>query len=231
MQQQGIGLLLSQDESMQTISGPDSIQGIRTCSHMRLVLARLWGHHLTPWVCTFIVALLMSFSLWQQHRQWLLLMTERPQAAHKTLEAKQQQPDRNKLDTLFGHPASEQETPPPTTALPFTLLGSFVNSHPRRSTSIIRIPGKAPVRASTGQELAPGVHLLAITTDHVLLSREGRTEHLFFPRVMELQSAGETEKRHTAFGSSQLRALSDARPDNTAERKLKVLRGEIARKP
>jgi general secretion pathway protein C len=128
-----------------------------------------------------VVILLMSISLAWQTADWLRLL--RAPAVLGTPNAASLPPStaRQDLEQLFGSSHSS-DAPPPATSMRLTLLGSFVNADPKRSSAIIRLDGNPAQRYTIDSEVIGGVSLHAVYSDRVELLRNGRLESLAFPR-------------------------------------------------
>ncbi|MCY1540416.1 Type II secretion system protein N [compost metagenome] len=127
------------------------------------------------------VILAMSISLAWQTADWLRLLRapaalDRPNAASLLPSTASQG-----LEHLFGSSQSSA-APAPATSMRLTLLGSFVNADPKRSSAIIRLDGNPAQRYNIDSEVIAGVSLHAVYADRVELLRNGRLESLAFPR-------------------------------------------------
>nr|WP_176947218.1 type II secretion system protein N [Pseudomonas benzenivorans] len=166
----------------------------------------------------------MVFSLLQQFQQWQTLLASKPLLVSEPAVPKRAAVDLEQLGGVFGPTAPKAKEPPRKTTLPLTLLGSFVSAQVEHSAAVIQVAGKAPKRVVVGREVTQGVHLEAVSADHVVLTRGGVPEHLFFPRAMAvLGSLGERRTAYPAFGAAQLRKLPALPPDRVVQRKLQGL--------
>lgn len=129
---------------------------------------------------------------------------------------------------LFGVSAAEPKEPLRKTTLPLILLGSFVSAQEKHSVAVIQIAGKAPRRIAVGQEVTTGVNLQAVSTDHVVLMRNGTSEQLFFPRGMATLKE-DSPRDYPRFNTSQLRKLSVQPSSRVAAQKIEGLLQGLAR--
>ncbi|NQD94982.1 secretion protein XcpP, partial [Pseudomonas sp. CrR25] len=130
-----------------------------------------------------LAILAMSISLAWQTADWLRLLRA-PATIDSSGANDQPAPaPSQRLDLLFGSSDLRSDAPPPATNLRLTLLGSFVHSDPARSSAIIRQEGSEALRYQVDSEVANGVRLHAVYTDHVELVRNGRRESLAFPHA------------------------------------------------
>lgn len=79
---------------------------------------------------------------------------------------------------LFGG-TQRAASAPAGTAL--TLLGVAAASGGRPGHSLLRVDGRRTLVVREGEEIAPGVKLVEVHADHVVLEREGARETLAWP--------------------------------------------------
>ena len=91
---------------------------------------------------------------------------------------------------LFGSIQREGNVPAPT-GIAIRLLGVVAAIQGRDGYAIVVLNGKQIVATREGQEIAPGIQLAEVATDHVVLDRNGVRETLAWP-----------EKTTTARGAS-----------------------------
>ncbi|WP_394559009.1 type II secretion system protein N [Aquipseudomonas alcaligenes] len=135
-----------------------------------------------------LVVLLITLSLTQQSVDLLrFLRSEAPSEPTSSASNERQPVSLQRLQYLFGTPAlppgSAQNAPP--TKQQMTLLASFVNPDPQRSTAIIQIAGDKPKRVAVGAEVNASTRLHAVHKDHVVLDRGGNEESLRFPAIRQ----------------------------------------------
>ncbi|UVE19077.1 hypothetical protein NVV93_06775 [Pseudomonas sp. LS44] len=123
----------------------------------------------------------MSISLAWQTAGWIRLLRAPVQVSSNTPQTALTPPALERLAPLFGPSPTSDTTAPPSTNLRLTLLGSFVNADPKRSSAIIQRDGSKPQRYNVGIEVDQGVRLHAVYRDRVELERNGRLETLPFP--------------------------------------------------
>lgn len=148
---------------------------------MPLLATRRWMQLHAGTLLGVAVILAMSISLAWQTADWLRLLRtpavlDRPNAA-----SLQPSTARQGLEQLFGG-SQGSAAPAPATSMRLTLLGSFVNADPKRSSAIIRLDGNPAQRYTIDSEVMGGVSLHAVYADRVELLRNGRLESLAFPR-------------------------------------------------
>ncbi len=145
--------------------------------------ARHWLQQHSPALLGAGLVIAMSLSLAWQTADWIRLLRNSPvTSSDPTLEAVVPA-SLERLEPLFGPSRAQSDAPPPATNLRLTLLGSFINADPARSSVIIRTEGEKPRRLHSGDELSPGVKLHAVYRDRVEIDRGGRLETLTFPRA------------------------------------------------
>jgi general secretion pathway protein C len=81
---------------------------------------------------------------------------------------------------LFGSIPKDGSTPAPT-GIAVRLLGVVAAIEGRDGYAIVVLDGKQIVAAREGQDIAPGIRLAEVATDHVVLDRNGVRESLAWP--------------------------------------------------
>ncbi|AYC33518.1 general secretion pathway protein GspN [Pseudomonas cavernae] len=141
-----------------------------------------WLQLHAPTVVGAALILAMSISLAWQTADWIRLLRAPVQVSSNAPQTALTPPALERLAPLFGpSPTSDTSATPPATNLRLTLLGSFVNADPKRSSAIIQRDGSKPQRYNVGIEVDQGVRLHAVYRDRVELERNGRLETLPFP--------------------------------------------------
>ena len=175
--------------------------------------------------------LLIGFSLWLAWQSLdLINLTREPLPVVLSEPVIAQAPV--SLEHLFGTPAHSAQSPSQATNLQLHLLGSFVHSDPARSSAVILHQGQSAKRYSVGMEIESGVRLDAVYAEHVELVRNGRREHLSFPKA-QLLSPTPTSYADQPAGQSNphdlLEQLSQADRDALEQLRLRMqeLRGDV----
>lgn len=155
-------------------------------SSMQGLAHRLLRHHLTLPVAMGMVSVLFILSAMKEYHQWRSLMD----VGHAAPVFVPEKPasyaiNQTRIANLFGAPEATNNKPLRKTNLRLQLVGSFVSADFKSSAAFIQTDGKPARRVTIGQEVVSEVHLAAVSTDHVLLKRNGVSEILSFPRVME----------------------------------------------
>ena len=81
---------------------------------------------------------------------------------------------------LFGASAANGVAAAPT-AISIRLLGVAAAEGAQRGYAVVQLEGRQILAVREGEELAPGILLAEVHTDHVILSRNGARESLSFP--------------------------------------------------
>jgi len=137
-----------------------------------------------PLILSAVIVVLFGVYLAGQAMAWLKLTQTPPAAISDSSQPAGVAPDLERMEGLFGSPASAgQSYTPGESSSDLTLLGSFVHADPARSTAIIQLAGQPPQLYSVDQELEPGVRLYSVHPDRVELKRGNRIESLVFPSV------------------------------------------------
>lgn len=84
---------------------------------------------------------------------------------------------------LFGH-ASARDADHVPTRLAITLLGTVVASAGRQGHALVQLGGQPSFVVREGERLAPGITLLEVGSDQIVLERAGQRETLAWPRAM-----------------------------------------------
>lgn len=185
-------------------------------------LITAWRYPHLPYLALASVGLLMVVGLWADANQWRESL--RSQASVTTEETPVRQPaNLDGIARLFPPPAKQSATTPSRTQLPIRLLGSFVSADPSRSSAMIQLEGKPARRLGIGEKLIEGVRLEAIGSNHVLLSRGGKLEELYFSHAKPSLTSSATQSAR--FQPRQLLGLSMPASQET-QRKVQTLLGE-----
>lgn len=94
---------------------------------------------------------------------------------------------------LFGSMRRERNSPVPT-GIAIRLLGVVAATGGRRGYAVVQLEAKEILAVREGEDVAPGVRLAEVGTDHVILERGGIRETLAWP------------EKNTATESAALRA-------------------------
>ncbi len=182
---------------------------------MPLLATQRWLQTHTTSLIAIVLILLMSVSLAWQTAGWLRLLRAPAQLEGQNVELQPSVASRQNLDQLFGSSRQTDDGPVPATQLSLTLLGSFVNADPERSSAIIRREGSEPQRYAIDSEVSNGVHLAAVYPDHVELLRNGKRESLTFPQ----RQSGDSQSvySHADDGQSSVDELNQMEADNLAQ--------------
>lgn len=135
-----------------------------------------------PLIVSLVIVVLFGLYLAGQISAWLQLTQSKPSASTDNAQAVGTTPDLQRMESLFGSPASlsqDYATGEPVSNL--TLLGSFVHANPAKSKAIIQVSGSTPQLYQVEQELETGLRLYSVHPDRVEVMRGGRIESLFFP--------------------------------------------------
>jgi len=82
---------------------------------------------------------------------------------------------------LFGTPPRAQSAAAPT-GIAITLLGIVAASGGRRGYAVVQLDAKQILAVNEGEDVAPGVRLAEVHSDHVILTRGGARETLTWPK-------------------------------------------------
>lgn len=133
----------------------------------------------------------------QTHQFWQLLQ---PVAITPT-KTERQTPVRLKhaeIAELFGKNSAANA--PPTTPLHLTLLASFTHPDIARSSAIIGQPDEPARRIRVGESIRNGIVLSGVFPKHVTLTRNNRSEVLYFSETQRQTLASDSQtplKRRT----------------------------------
>ncbi|MFL9812492.1 secretion protein [Stutzerimonas sp. VN223-3] len=130
-------------------------------------------------IASAAIVVLFGLYLAGQISGWLQLTQAPPTIAADSSQPAGVAPDLQRMESLFGTPAS-QGYAPSTTSSDLTLLGSFVHADPARSTAIIQLSGQ-PRLYRIDEQLESGVALHSVHPDRVEIQRGGQIESLYFP--------------------------------------------------
>jgi general secretion pathway protein C len=82
--------------------------------------------------------------------------------------------------TLFGRVERSQNAAAPT-GIAIKLLGVVAASGGRRGYAVVQLDAKQILAVHEGEDVAPGIRLAEVHTDHVILERGGIRETLAWP--------------------------------------------------
>lgn len=137
-----------------------------------------------PLIVSLVIAVLFGLYLAGQISAWLQLVQSAPSASTDNTQAVGATPDLQRMESLFGSPASlNQSYASGESVSNLTLLGSFVHADPAKSKAIIQVNGSTPQLYQVEQELETGLLLHSVHPDRVEVMRGGHIESLFFPSV------------------------------------------------
>jgi general secretion pathway protein C len=94
---------------------------------------------------------------------------------------------------LFGSMRRDPNSPVPT-GIAIRLLGVVAATGGRRGYAVVQLEAKEILAVREGEDVAPGIRLAQVGTDHVILERGGIRETLAWP------------EKNTAMESAALRA-------------------------
>lgn len=157
----------------------------------------------------------MSISLAWQSADWLRLLRAPVPASDNSDNALPIAAQNPEIGQLFGSSNAASDSPPPTTNLRLTLLGSFVHADPQRSSAIIRSEGSSAQRYSINSEISSGVRLHSVAADHVELIRNGRRERLSFP--LHSSAAGNLQSHTQEVMADPVDQLSELQSDDLSQ--------------
>ena len=134
---------------------------------------------------------------YQSHQLWQLLnpeVVESPTPApHKPAKIRFAE-----MAKLFGE--SNMPSAPPTTNLHLILVASFPHPDIARSSAIIGQPDEPARRIMVGESIHDGIVLSGVFPKHVTLTRNSRSENLYFaenPRLTSTIDAQPAMKRRS----------------------------------
>ena len=81
---------------------------------------------------------------------------------------------------LFGSVQRDQNIAAPT-GIAIKLLGVVAASGGRRGYAVVQLEAKEILAVHEGEDIAPGIRLVEVHTDHVILERNGTRETLAWP--------------------------------------------------
>lgn len=157
----------------------------------------------------------MSVSLAWQSADWLRLLRTPAKTTETSAHSAQITAQPTEIGQLFGTNSVVNDSPAPNTTLRLTLLGSFVNADPQRSSAIIRSEGSSAKRYTINSEISSGVRLHAVAADRVELLRNGRRESLSFPISNSATSSLQSSTSEVA--ADPLEQLSELESDDLVQ--------------
>ncbi|MCG6538889.1 hypothetical protein MCB86_02225 [Pseudomonas sp. KSR10] len=156
--------------------------GLQPRMKARLIFTIL-RHRSLPWAVSLVAVLGMSVNLVNQWQQLSELLREEPAHEQALLEPRKA-PARYR-ENLFGEPRQPTQAVHERSPLPMTLVGSFVHPVSARSSAIIVVSGRPPRLFKSGDQIVPGAILNEVQPSHVVLSRNGSLDPLYFPDAMK----------------------------------------------
>ena len=118
-----------------------------------------------------VFALVVAYWTWE----WFAPLPEpRAQAAAKVYE------HAGSADGLFGKTERNSSRVSPT-GIAIRLLGSVAATPGRRGYAIVKLDPKQILTVQEGDDIAPGIRLEEVSTDHLVLVRGGIRETLAWP--------------------------------------------------
>ena len=118
-----------------------------------------------------VLALVVAYWTWQ----WFAPLPEpRAQAAAKVNE------HAGSAGNLFGKTERSSDSVLPT-GIAIRLLGSVAATPGRRGYAVVKLEPKQILTVQEGDEIAPGIRLEEVGTDHLILVRGGIRETLTWP--------------------------------------------------
>ncbi|MGY8820873.1 MAG: type II secretion system protein N [Pseudomonadales bacterium] len=148
------------------------------------LLFTILRHRSLPWAVSLVVTMGMSVSIYNQWQQLSELLHEEPARKQTVLEPTKA-PTKYR-ENLFGEPRPQTQPIPERSPLPMTLVGSFVHPVSERSSAMIVVSGGPPRLFKSGDQIVPGAILNEVQPSHVVLSRNGSLDPLYFPDVMKV---------------------------------------------
>jgi general secretion pathway protein C len=131
-------------------------------------------------IASITIVVLFGLYLAGQISGWLQLAQAPPEPAADSGQPAGVAPDLQRMESLFGTPASQSYTPGASSS-DLTLLGSFVHADPARSTAIIQLSGQPPQLYRIDEQLESGMLLHSVHPDRIEIQRGGQIESLYFP--------------------------------------------------
>lgn len=161
--------------------------------------ARRLLRHPLPIAMGAVNFLILIGSARQCHQLQALMVKQHAILTPATTSPAPQAMNQDRIAKLFGIHAAKSASSPQATNLPLKLLDSFVNVTSESSAALIQVDGELARRVIFGQDVVSGVRLAALATDHMLLERNGISEHLNSSRASEFTKAYSTENSGASY--------------------------------
>jgi general secretion pathway protein C len=93
--------------------------------------------------------------------------------------------DRNAVAArnLFGVPAPEPQTVAPSAGIEIKVLGLVAASRGWRGYAVLQLDANRIVAIQEGEDIVPGIMLVQVQPDYIVLNRNGENERLALPRA------------------------------------------------
>lgn len=128
-------------------------------------------------IALVIVGALALFALVAAHWTWQWLA---PHAESRGQQVANEIGHAGSANALFGN-AARDDSSPSSTGIGISLLGIVAATAGGRGYAVLRLEPKALVTVREGEDVAPGLRLAEVATDHVILERGGTREALGWP--------------------------------------------------
>lgn len=127
---------------------------------------------------TIVVTLLMVMALMglgsvAAYWTWAWLL---PRQEQRAVVAELVVESTRSANVLFGVASTAQQAP--ASGLGFRLLGIVAATPGRRGYAVLQNAAKQVVVVGAGEDIAPGIRLVEVATDHLILARAGNRETL-----------------------------------------------------
>ena len=86
-----------------------------------------------------------------------------------------------RIESAYGLFGSAQRNAAAPTGIAIKLLGVVAASGGRRGHAVVQIDARQTIVVREGEDIAPGIRLAEVHTDHVILERNGARETLAWP--------------------------------------------------
>ena len=138
----------------------------------RSSLAQTAAVSLVTLVAVMLLAAVLAYWTWA-------LFAPRPRPlVTPTIESRG---DLGSAQSLFGVLQRDQNDVAPT-GIAIKLLGVVAATHKRRGYAVVQLDSREILAVREGGDVAPGIRLAEIHTDHVILLRNGARESLAWPQ-------------------------------------------------
>lgn len=153
---------------------------------MELIRSSTWrrlGEHPQQWIlgaCVAILVVLIGREVWSTVRG---LSYSPPQSAPVAADAGGQRDSAEQIVAagLFGSAPQAAGGSLQQTDLQLILRGVFTASDPRKASAMLESPDGRMQIVKVGGSLAPETTLQQVTSNHIVLTRNGAQESLYFP--------------------------------------------------